>query len=936
MFLTIEEFERGLQNSIADVERGLRRKDYRDGGNHFSKVGPINQAWPVSDPGQQAAATIFSFHQNMRPVLGVITDVYAIASCYRVYVEKGMAPLMCTYMNDSNVGATGAKRITTLQAGTPVVIMLHRHFLNYGLIIGVLPLATTASNKALVETISAASRQRIDGAHATAIKKEESSYITDWRGGRPIDAISGELGWISETGLRVVVDSFMLQCAVGEMCGIFGFYHDQLLRVCGYNLQERTAGYERESFNDQDELMDIEGWAGYPWEQLAMFGRGAPHTQRSDQQWQLDEPHYANLEPQDDWMQAWHRERQFHCYLGQGSKHIVQARPSEASTSDYFAYEGSSTGLVEPQFVGLFDRSVGFDGHSHEASAKGFSRVKRMPIVSPVRKRRPEQPSINGTPAGDDETNYKASGALGGGPDHTITGDLEVQSSDVPELSRVAGLLDFHAYIFNYSGIHPFFWHDKDWTVHQESELDHVSGYGPEIPNYSSLCGQMYLDSAPTESIHIDDRYGNQTFYHNECGYEFAADGSVTLFDGWGSTIVMANGHIILSAAADIWLKSGRDVIQWAGFDAITRAQNSIDLTATKKDIRIATGKNMQLLAGNTGMGGILLESRAKSATYDFEKCGEEVVSSGVILRAPNSQVVSWAKDVYLRTGGGFSAGKVQEGDIVLDASKGARDITTHASRMTHFMRNSLRLIYNLGPVTLGGHEFALNQSVLGGQLCVGGAVEVVGQVLARDSFVSERGHIITAQAAGGAEHVASLEGVQLGRAAARLRTCENKGKEGTVTAGASGPSASSGTALYQSSLQTPFYDSQKAGNDNTIEKAEVSLRSAMEYKTTDFKVYEDRWQQQDRVGPNGAKFWVEKAVTCHGDETYPYPGKEAYESSALYEQDLTIFEITGTQGKSKDRGEDGDLEDTYAAPKYGMPTPTSLKDKYRVVCQVT
>ena len=78
---------------------------------------------------------------------------------------------------------------------------------------------------------------------------------------------------------------------------------------------------------------------------------------------------------------------------------------------------------------------------------------------------RPEEP------LGNNETNYKFSGVVGTGKEHEITGDIETHGANT-NFNRALGVLDMHAYFFNYAGLHPFFYHDKDYQVVEESGAD--------------------------------------------------------------------------------------------------------------------------------------------------------------------------------------------------------------------------------------------------------------------------------------------------------------------------------------------------------------------------------------------------------------------------------------------------------------------------------
>lgn len=114
-------------------------------------------------------------------------------------------------------------------------------------------------------------------------------------------------------------------------------------------------------------------------------------------------------------------------------------------------------------------------------------------------------------------------------------------------------------------------------------------------------------------------------------------NGGIVLRDAWGSEIVMADGRITLNAAANIEVRSGSSVVIMGGDDVIAKAYNSMDLSATKKDIRIKAENNMQVVSMQRG---ILIQSKAKgNATPSWDQVGEDLLSTGVVIKADASSV---------------------------------------------------------------------------------------------------------------------------------------------------------------------------------------------------------------------------------------------------------------------------------------------------------
>jgi|GEM_PF-4309359 len=913
-----------------DTGSANRRFASRQAEAQYGCPGPINQARPTQDSQNQTSASLHSFNVTPRLVTGIITDCTAIGNAYRVQFEKLKQPVVAFFGSRSTNSIFGVRELSTLQVGTMVTCIWHEQ-MPYAQILHTIPPPGTASNKNQHSIIHGASRNRVDEAHKRPFRLENNGGIPAMLAGRPFDAtMCGEAGWITETGLKAFVDSFMALFGVDEGCQISFHYHDMLCRVAAHQFQLWTAVKEHESFNDQDEAQDWTGYAQYPWENMGLAARADPTLIKQAQQWQVDEPWYGKMEPIDDYMMPWHREREWHGYLGQGFKRSVIAPPiqftsdgDKGSAGDYKTTDAGSrvewssylggSGVTDAAHPGQFDHFVTSDGRACFQSAKGFMFVKRAAIMLPTRRRRPEEPE------GDNPENYKFSGVLGDGPDHKITGDIQT-SGEHTGFNRAMGTMDMHAYFFNYAGIHPFFYHAEDYKLYEEGEATWSEGKSEEVPDYNQLSSEAYIDPEDyRKTWKIDHRYGEQQFYTLSCGFEFLDDGGVMISDGYGASIRMVGGSLELAAPGDVWLKAGRNTNMWAGRDVILRAKHSMDLTATEQDVRIKSEMNTFMISGNSGVGGTLIESRGQGPIFDFEKCGEEVKVSGVILRATKSQVVTWARDIYLRTGGPDFSG----GPIMLDADKGKAPITTYSQVLQNYVNQGVFWHFNTIEGSGEGPSASITDSstLFPGDMCLGGGIIADGGGMFNGSVVTTEAFASVE----GCPFVGCLDGDALKAVVDAIGEC-NMLMYYTVP-------HDIGETFYTELLNPLFYDDERPGNDDVILKAEVSLRIQEDYKTENFKIYEDRWQQLGRImGKAGVK-WEENPVLCQGQETYPYPGKEAFEAKdnqgRFIQQDLEIFDAKS--GKAKDRGGQPDLSDPYIDPKFATPNPTSLNE-YTVI----
>ena len=890
----------------------------------YGAPGPINQSRPLKDPQSQTSASLHSFNVTGRIVIGMITDCTAIGNVYRVQFEKCKQPVVAVFGSRTSNAIFGARELTTLQPGSLVTCLWHEQ-MPCAQIISVLPPSGTAANLNQHSIIHGASRARVDEAHKRPFRFDSNGYIPAALAGRPFDAINcGETGWITETGVKAFVDSFMAMFGVDEGCQISFHYHDMLCRIAAYQLQLWSGVREMESLNDQDESQDWTGYAMYPWENLGLAARADPTKIRSAQAWQIDEPYYGKMEPLSDYLMPWHREREFHGYLGQGGKWCVVAPPVEftangdkgsnnekdqgpGARTEFATYvndTGSAGGVSDARHPGLFDQFVTADGRFCLQSAKGISMVKRAAIMLPTRRRRPEEPK------GDNSTNYKSSGVIGGGAAHTITGDIK--TSGHSGFSRAMGVMDMHAYFFNYAGLHPFFYHAEDYKVYDEEDAEWSGSKSEEVPNFSKLASESYIDPEDyRKTWKIDHRYGEQQFYTLSCGFELLDDGGVMITDGYGSSIRMVGGSVEISAPGDVWLKPGRNANIWAGYDAVIRAKNSWDITATEHDGRLKAEKNMFLLAGNNNEGGMLLESRGAGAKFNFDEPGEQVEFNGIVLKSKKAPVVTWSNELYLRTGGP----EMENGPIVLDAGRGEGPITFYSQIQQNYLSEGVFWHFNTREETVDGPSAMITDSsvLMPGDMCVKGGVIADGSGLFN-------GSVLATEAIFAVEcpFVICLEGDALSAVLEAVDECKQM-MEKTIPQDV-------GQQFMDSILKPEFYESEKPGEDDVILKSEFNLRTQEDYKTEKFKLYEDRWQQLGRITGSANAKWEEKAVLFQGQETYPYPGKEAFQDGSNYiQQDLESFDAA--QGRSKGRGGQPALSDAYSAPKFGSSQPKSLND---------
>ena len=149
------------------------------------------------------------------------------------------------------------------------------------------------------------------------------------------------------------------------------------------------------------------------------------------------------------------------------------------------------------------------------------------------------------------------------------------------------------------------------------------------------------------DSLKSETKFGADK--DRKCGIRLEPDGSVVIYDAFGGEIYMRGGMITFACPKDIMLMPGGQLVGMAA-DVVLKAKNSVDVSATDKDVRIACKQNLHMY---TKEGGILLQSDADSDGVGFvedgDQQGEDVKSKGVLIKCQNGVVGVIAQHAVVR-----------------------------------------------------------------------------------------------------------------------------------------------------------------------------------------------------------------------------------------------------------------------------------------------
>jgi hypothetical protein len=813
----------------------------------------------------------------------------------------------------------------------------------------------------------------------TAATSQFSKAFRDYNNYQPLDAIPGsDEGLMNELGVAYGISRFYTWMRASELAGIWFFYLDNLVRLSSYNYEQWLAGGEKWHKNDEGEISEVELFTPYPWEAL---GRLEPGLDAGDET--KDGGRYRPgqnkllYEPKEARQALIPRRLRLSGYLGDINREMVilpKIDPGlyDTKTADFVEKLNRHT-----KYTGVLDIHQHSDGLYSVRSAQGIVLEKYIYIPVPKQTAVPEDKDSITPPTvdlgvtsddylGDGLTNYRPAAYWGKPTVPTTLHDKEPYTFSDPLRPDLwaAELYDYHAYMFNWYGCKGTVAHQHDWFTPDEVPTG-KNGEGADISSNFPKTDVTYADETkkpkgattsargtyePTErlssrfafslpkfsEIKIDHRKGSSRYYWSRSCLNMLPDGSVLIEDGYGSSIFMTGGNILMSGAGDVWIKPGRSVVVWAPDDAVIRAGSSVDITSSNADVRIKAERNLHMLAGNSGiMGGVLIESRA---AYDFggefkfrdeednPLVGEDVQTYGIIMRSTKAPTMVYGQDVYVKAMNDAGPGIVG-GNIVIDADSGVTlsgyEVMEFAkSGITHILGQRLEeggaiitssvvnrfdqdnTMFGSTGVFMSKAEYALFDTQGTGQMLVNGSVGIVNGVMPYPGSVLSS--MIVSYSS---EYTQWLTGTDPDDLPAILN--------------------------YQ---YLEAYLSGIKGDTTFISYAGFTCRNEAQYGLhDDFFLAEARWQQMYRDKGIGI-VWYEPIVEIPGvtmslteGYTRPHPGHTywvLYERYVQYDPELWDW----TDGRSAKRGASTKVESPYDAMRKKREEGTAKSLQYKVL----
>lgn len=829
-----------------------------------------------------------------------VEDAFAHTGCYLVRFPAGPMVAAVDLVHTSGL-PMGARPI----GGYPPrsrVLVLYSPMLETAIIVGAVAKQLANPDTILPDSIALRSCVGIvqDPMHYTNVV--QVSGIGNFSLGRPLDTLPGDWGSINELGMAIALGKLVALLRASDLAKVEAFWGDDLLRLTGYNFELYSAAREEHRLDDEGEFADVALSTPFIWEGA---GIKAPGTASRTNKTPVKAGNYfATVEPFKDDQLIIPREVRLRGYLGDIERKWVCAPPEGVSVETF--------SRTTPPYTGLSEMTRHIDGTVSIRSAREIILEKTIKIPVPKVVKSAEDPQ------GDNRTNYKAAGLN----DPQAKKEPFIWGSDEANIRSVQAI-DESIWFHNRFAAVGLGLHKKDWYLPEEREISSV-GAGTFYSKQLNAGHQFLLPLSDFASIVIDHRQGHQVrFYRTRSGLRLHDDGSVTIEDGYGSQIKMTGGAIFLTAVNDVWIQPGRSAVVWAPFDAIVRAGNCADLTAAKGDVRIKAEKNLQILSGNSGSGGCVIENRATnpSAASGYANTGAQVVGAGITLKAAESSIHSFSKQLYLGVKPD-DAGSV----VTLDGGEGTlflrgKNLTERltGARVTLFASETepdKRVLY------VGKRLVMISSSLeVGGSTRIvpvqgNGSLEVSGSLKVHGGGIFGKGVATNgsfAQAKGGIFVGKMKTAIDFGTPPAALAA---QMREQIEVVG--GPVETLNTAIGENPDTSP-------ANAEFQRKVGVSMRSTQDMRLGEsFVLYESRWQQIVRV-KGGGRTWDEPEVKDpQGNPTRPHPGQEAWEGEHYKTVDPVNYE--SGNGEAKDRQQ--------VVPNGAVPQAKALKDGYVINVQ--
>jgi hypothetical protein len=572
---------------------------------------------------------------------GVIAHVIPGTYTYKVILDGHQGVLICGDM--MSPAFSRSVKISCLYPVGTRVLVLRLAVLGYGVILGSPEAMAADSRYALpflasgIGSFHVINRQYV---RDVALSPDMTFGVPDYVNGRAADICEGEymISNLSEGGF--FTSPYMTSVRQTPGCGVWMFSMDSLLRTAGRSVQEYSRMHERYRGTDEAELYGFEGTALYPWEALGYYSRPDSWYQHHDGTDTVNGKGIGFCEPVNPDAVPFYRFREHTGYLGQGFLREVYIPPPDEP--DLHSPDSSQDPVCVSRQHFLPDGTI------LQESAKAMHFVKHVNLRSFERIREIDDPQGDDSR---DDSGYSFSDAPPPFPEETLPTEtdqlLRAVRNDSPSAFRA---------------------HRKDFR-----EGEPLSVRDAAVGLLVQLLTQNSVEEPPSVQVKTDDRRGTSLLFAGRSSLSFLSNGDVVIRNAGGCELALRGSNLEIDVPGDTRIRSGRSLIALAGDDAVIRAKNSVDITATDNDVRVKAERNLEMAGGLSGAGGVLIEDQSRGYPSNSDVAGlegESVRLHGLTLKSDHSLTTLSGQSVYVRSNDRIS----------LDAGQGKGNIRSVCS----------------------------------------------------------------------------------------------------------------------------------------------------------------------------------------------------------------------------------------------------------------
>lgn len=675
---------------------------------------------------------------------------------------------------------------------------------------------------------------------------------------QPLDLAGGEFGKFSKTGGGIFLDMFMAYMRVSELAGIWFHFFDNYTRLNGHNLDIRTALGEDSVRAVHSELQSIRGEALFLHERLGSLSLGQGYEAQEPLSVRFEKPVGAQ-EPTSDTPAAYYRLRDYGGYLGQMRVTEIVAPLQSSGQHSYDSPAASRT---------LYRSQLCLDGSYSQVSATGGSSIKQG-VIPQIEAIKLAEDSDSDKPG-----DYKFAGLSGEGADHNF--DFNYPQKE-PGSSQ-GDLIDRVAYETMWRQVRQFRKHGKQFRVQQNLS-------GPRYRFSELRTKQSLTPPEPFAELPLTPGGSPKKLYNTVAGDVTETDGTRHIFGPAGQCITLGtDGHIRMSAPGDIIMQCRRAITE-AYEDVILKAQDSVDITASQKDVRLKAHSNFEIAAGVSGRGRFLIDHRGIGEPDFLGRQGEDISGGGFIIKT-RSQLCTYSAGAYLRSGGT----DIVEGDFVIDVGRGKRLFELVAASALVRTDSGVSFAFPARDAVDDMYFFSRQYCSIPADTYLDGSLYVADgnrSIFGNDILILN-GHIATQRADALNYLVSPLNND-------RNNSLKNT-QESLKSAKDSRDDANEQYEELVTGIEDRLYqEPTQAGTDDFIFNTGFSYRDEKQYGTeTEYVLPASLWQT---IGEDTGRTWLEQPIVHQNIEGSPYPGyKNWFERATFVKKQPQLYSAASSR----------------------------------------